>query len=314
MHIGIVGINHKSASLELREVLARGFERAFVREEGVLLSTCNRTEYYFSARGLAEAQIDVLSQLRGYVNAPFEHALYSYFGKDCFTHFGRVVSGIDSAIFGESEIQRQAKLAYETARKAQKLPHDLHYLFQKGLKIGKEMRTSFLLSQKEISLPFAIQFLIERNQLSLDQSKILFVGNSAINRKLISFFRRHGASDLTLCTRMKGEFGIQTVGWEKLNEWNVYDVVICGTHHDEYVVRPLQETSKTLLFDLSVPRMVDPRLPNLYNIDQISEIAQKKRGEKEIVLCETVIEKVVTKQMTLFKERKMAKWRYATAL
>ena len=74
-----------------------------------------------------------------------------------------------------------------------------------------------------------------------------------------------------------------------------------------------------LLFDLSVPRNINPSLAihpklTLYNIDQIGEIARKKKDEKEILLCENVIEKAVERQIKLFKERRQAKWRYATAL
>ena len=89
MYVGIVGINHKSSSLPLREALARAFEIVFIKRCGVLLSTCNRTEFYFCARSLAEAQVEILALLREEMEGNFEHALYSYFGKDCFHHLGK---------------------------------------------------------------------------------------------------------------------------------------------------------------------------------------------------------------------------------
>ena len=74
-----------------------------------------------------------------------------------------------------------------------------------------------------------------------------------------------------------------------------------------------------MIFDLSIPRNINPSLARhpklrLYNIDQIGEIARKNKDEKEILLCENVIEKAVERQMKLFKERRQAKWLYATAL
>ncbi len=322
MQVGIVGINHKSSSLPLREKLAKAFQKVFGLRNGVLLSTCNRTEFYFCAKSLADTQMEILSLLREEIEGSFEHALYFYFGCDCFNHLGRVVSGVDSAIFGESDIQRQVKLSYENVRKKKVLCHELHYLFQKGLKIGKEMRSSFLMANKEAPLPFAIQSILEKNQRPIEECQMLFVGNSAINRKLISYFQFKGAKKLTLCTRMKeGEFPkVSLEDWGVLKRWDNFDVVICGTYHKKHILqwshRSFQET---LLFDLSVPRNIDPVLGaypklKLYNIDQITMLAQKKRGEKEIALCENVIEKAVQRQMQLFKERKQAKWRYAVSL
>lgn len=308
MHIGIVGINHKSSSLPLRESLARAFQKAFEKREGVLLSTCNRTEFYFHSRSLAAAQMDILSLLREEMVESFEHALYSYFGYDCFNHLGKVVSGVDSAIFGESDIQRQVKIAYEQTRKSRKLPYEIHYLFQKGLKIGKEIRHSFLMGKKRKELPYVIEEMIQSNGRSIEHSNILFVGNSSINRKLISFFQLKGAKKLTLCTRMKqGNFpNITLKSWDVLNQWDYYDVVICGTYHKQYVLESSRRFfQKTLLFDLSVPRNIDPMLGKdlnlkLYNIDQIGSYAQKGDSERAVALCEHVIAKISKRQMKLF--------------
>lgn len=322
MYVGIVGINHKSSSLSLRETLARAFEKVFAKRQGVLLSTCNRTEFYFCARSLADSQVEMLALLREEIEGNFEHALYSYFGKDCFHHLGKVVSGVDSAIFGESDIQRQVKLAYEKGKGDWELSYEIHYLFQKGLKIGKEMRNRFLLANKEIPLPIVIQSILERNERPIEETNFLFVGNSQINKKLISYFQHRGVGGLTLCTRMtKGAFPeVNLVDWSVLEKWDHFDAVICGTTHPKHVLEKEKRPFKdTLLFDLSVPRNIDPSLgahPNLklYNIDQIGKLAQKKRGAKEIALCENVIEKAVRRQMELFKERKKAKWRFAVSL
>ena len=119
----------------------------------------------------------------------------------------------------------------------------------------------------------------------------------------------------------KGEFPkVSVENWDILEKWDNYDVVICGTYHKSHIIKKSKCSFKeTLLFDLSVPRNIDPKLgmhPNLklYNIDQIGKLAQKKSGEKEITLCENVVEKAVQRQMQLFKERKQAKWHCAVSL
>ncbi len=91
MRVGVVGINFKTSPLEIREKLAKACHYCFSaqalspkREGTVLLSTCNRTEIYFSAEDLAEAHSDILNVLREFIDAPFEQKLYSFFGPDCF--------------------------------------------------------------------------------------------------------------------------------------------------------------------------------------------------------------------------------------
>ncbi|MCB1084520.1 MAG: hypothetical protein KDK60_00280 [Chlamydiia bacterium] len=324
MRVGVMGINYKSSSLELREILARTFQKVFGRSQvnnHVLLSTCNRTELYFG-EPLADRHIQILGKLKEEIDVSFEHALYSYFGKDCFNHLGRVISGVDSAIFGESDIQRQVKRSYEKVRVRSTLSSEIHYLFQKGLKIGKEIRSSFLMSNKELPLPQAIQSIIHWHGYPLEAAKILLVGNSSINRKLLSFFQHLGKKGITLATRMKTEIPQDVVcsDWEALKKWDQFDVVICGTIHEGYVLPKLERVSKkTLLFDLSIPRNIPPEFQKnpqlkLYNIDQIGEVAAERKSEKEIALCETLIEKAVARQMKLFVQRREAKWRYATAL
>lgn len=321
MQVGVIGVNHKSSKLGLREKLARVFKKEFCGEStSILLSTCNRTELYFSSEHLADTHIEIINRLRPYFGENFEHVLYSYFGRDCFYHLGRVISGVDSAIFGESDIQRQVKITYEKHRQKSSLTHDLHYLFQKGLKIGKEMRTSFLVAKKGTQLPHIIQSIMEWQKQDLKNASVLFVGNSDVNRKLLSFFDWKGCRDMTLCTRMHAPKlkGVSIVDWTKLHEWHYYDVVICGTNHDDYVLNMSEKKlNSTLLFDLSVPRNIHPDLGNhphlsLFNIDELVKIFQKKRGEKEIALCDDVIEKAVSRQMHLFKERRQAKWKYAS--
>ena len=101
MRIGMLGVNHKSASLELREVLALAFEKLFAELANmVLLSTCNRTEIYFSAKNPDLAHAEYIQDLRFALDVEFEHALYSFFGKECFIHLSKVTAGLDSACFG----------------------------------------------------------------------------------------------------------------------------------------------------------------------------------------------------------------------
>lgn len=326
MQIGVIGVNHRSSDLFLRETLAKIFQKEFgvkalqkYGESYVLISTCNRCELYFSSSNLSHFHSEILKALRKHLFFAFEHVLYSYFEQDCFLHLSRVISGMDSAIFGESEIQRQVKIAYETFRVRKKLDISLHYLFQKGLKIGKEMRTSFLSSNKGMQLSHTTYSVLDWIGEEIEKMKLLFIGNSDVNRKIISYFHRKGCTNLTLCTRMRQVSIIPQIpvcGWEELIHWTQYDAIICGTNHDQYILDtvhlaryPLKR--KMILFDLSVPRNIDPKLSShpficLYNIDHLGNIIQKKKenSQKEISLCENAIQQVVERQISLYYERR----------
>ncbi len=134
MRIGVVGINHRLAGLELRDSLARICQKKFGSDRithsnhsFILLSTCNRTEVYFCSDNLPESHSYLINALRGDVSEDFDQKLYSFFGSDCFLHLCRVTAGLDSAIVAETEIQGQVKTAYEKA--AQKFLFQVIFIF-----------------------------------------------------------------------------------------------------------------------------------------------------------------------------------------
>lgn len=307
MQIGVLGINHKSADVGLREKIARAMNQYFgifcYQFPFVLLSTCNRTEIYFSSEDLAATHTFLFSVLRNDINFEFEHKIYAYFGTDCFFHLAKVTSGLDSAIVGETEIQGQVKQSYEMACKARALCSELHFLFQKSLKIGKEIRSKW----SEICIPFEdLVYQIARNYFSdLESKKILLVGISEINLKVLKKFDTY---DLTLCNRTESRalpFGKKILPFA-LHQSHVFDfdMIIYGTKAQDFLLtKKGQVLSKKLIIDASVPRNVDPNLATdlitVLNIDQITKNSAPKpcQYELETLLCE------IQKQIALFKKR-----------
>lgn len=308
MRVGVVGINHKLADLKLREKLAKACQRrfgaAYSLHQGhhfVLLSTCNRTEVYFSSEDLAETHQYLLDKLRQEVEEEFDHKLYSYFGKDCFTHLVRVTIGLDSAVLAETEIQGQVKSAYECALEYRTLPKEIHFLFQKSLHIAKKIRSEMSLGRGLPSLEQAIfqtgkQFFFE------EKPKILFVGASEINLKILTYLKTKGHADITICNRtidsslqiaerQKTAF----LKWENLIWWHDYDWVIFGTKSPNYLIGkqdvPQGMVSRKLVMDLSVPRNVEPKLDQdgritLLNIDQINRQLRVRNRQAMQVMIE----------------------------
>jgi glutamyl-tRNA reductase len=320
MKIGVLGVNHKSAEIGTREYVSKAFAMRFCRESMiaesahcVVLSTCNRSEVYFSSENLAETHSMLLNILKEEIDIPFEHKLYSFFGLDCFLHLAQVTSGLDSAIIAESEIQRQVKIAYEQTLLHYNLPSCSHFLFQKSLKLGKQVRSSFALAQNQVTIANILFRTCESVLKQLKDLPILFVGNSEINRNIIAFFKRKGVNNITLCTRSlhsaKNE-GLCLLAWERIVDWQQYPVLICGSNAPHAIVASSQEVQTRLIFDLSIPRNVDPSLSRhpqlvLLNIEEITALIEKKQQKNllEINRAQALILEAVQRYHTAFCQK-----------
>lgn len=316
MRVGVVGINHKLADLKLREQLAKACQKRFgiwqaLHEQHtfLLLSTCNRTEIYFCSHDLTAAHIYLLSILRVEVEEEFDHKLYSYFGIDCFNHLTRVTMGLDSAIIAETEIQGQVKLAYESTSDCHSLPADLHFLFQKALGIAKKLRSELQLGRGMPNLEHAI-LQIGKNVFSTpEKARLLFVGASDINEKILLFLKSKKFENITLCNRsdkparrIAKEQCIEYLEWEKLPLWHAYDWIVFGTKSPDFLIslnamNQMQWKDQKLILDLSVPRNVDPKIGHddrvtLFNIDQINRLLNIRHSHMNHLLSEA--EKRVT--------------------
>ncbi len=327
MRVGVIGINYKTSSLDLREILAKACRFCFSPEHfsfrlpgTVLLSTCNRTEIYFGADDLTEAHSEILGELRQFIQEPFEQKLYSFFGVDCFWHLAKVAAGLDSAILSETEIQQQVKRAYQAASAHKGLSCCLHFLFQKSLKISKEVRSAFPLPR---GLPNLEKVLFQIVQKAFGKSpKVLFIGNSQINRQILPFFRAKQTGSLTLCTRhpekaqpLLQDGGVGLADWSVLEHWPAWDVIICATQHHDYLLRLSQlencaPNNTRLIFDLSVPRNVDPQLGehamvHLFNMEQLAQVvdAERRHHLGEIDAAHSLVAEAVDRQLEIYQEK-----------
>lgn len=300
MPLGVIGISHKTAVLKDRELFSRVCERRFgpgLFTQGghpsVLLSTCNRIEWYFSSIDLAASHSYFLQVLREEGLEYLEPLLYCYFGADCLQHLARVTSGLDSALIGETEIQGQVKQAYEKACGRSCLPKVMHYVFQKSLKVGKDVRSTLLPQEGAPELEHAIFRLAEQHLSQFSSVRLLFVGASEINCKVLRFLKARGIGSITLCNRtaevaagLAQQYHIECLPWEALDCWGEFDWIIVGTRSHRFLLHGdnvcESEERKRLVIDLSVPRNVDPALHSrqdlvLYNLDQVNAIVNKRK-------------------------------------
>lgn len=331
MRVGVIGINHKLADLGLRESFAKICQRWFCTTNPihgehtlVLLTTCNRTEVYFCSSDLTYTHsyiLRVLSQNLSTLEDGFDQKLYSYFGHDCFKHLVRVTAGLDSAIVAETEIQNQVKVAYESAKEYFTLPSDMHYLFQKALKIGKQIRTELPLGPGVPDLEHAILSVGSTTFANPEQAQILFVGSSDINRKVITFLIGKKFENITICNRtqesahaLAQKYCIKTIEWLKISEWHQFDWIIFGTKSSEYLISRHdtrhRNLSHKLIIDLSVPRNVEPKLCSdpritLLNIDQINLSLRTRKQQISHLLAqaENLVQSATHKHMALLRDK-----------
>lgn len=287
MRIGVVGMSYRSSELSLRESFINAMRHIQKEEsEVVILTTCHRTEIYFTAKHLEQFCDEILLKMG--LSQEAQTAIYRYFGERCFRHLASVVCGADSLIFGESEIQRQVKIAYLHASRP--LNSALHYLFQKALKIGKQVRSTTAFPKSQTTIESTLFEVVQ----NLKSCSILFIGHSDINRKIAMFLKRQGMDHLVVATRHEGSLDPvykKQLCFNQLSEWTKFDIVIAATQSNSYLI-DLNDLNKIenrcrLIVDLSVPRSVDPSLKKavpLLNIEDLNSlILAKKQGHNQDV-------------------------------
>src|ERR1700758_1346530 len=264
MEIVLVGLNHRTAPLELRERLAFTSEQARraadelrsrgLLEETLVLSTCNRSEVYGvppessheSAAGLSSFLCDFHSIRPDLLNG----AIYQHYDRAAVRHLFRVSAGLDSLLLGEAEILGQVREAYRFAHEQGATGPVLNRLFQGALEVGKRVRTETELGTRPMSVASAGVKLAERIFGKLQERAALVLGAGTISELVVSQLRDRKIKNLYLMNRSREkaeEFAKQYDG--KVLEWGEWDaslkfpdVIVSAVGVQEFVVtRPMVE-------------------------------------------------------------------------
>ena len=315
MHIILVGLNHKTAPVEVRERLnfaGPSRDEALARlgdtpqlDEAVVVSTCNRTEIYAVAPQFHPAA-DALKGFLGErgeelgLSGVSEH-LYTYNGQDAVRHLFTVVTGLDSMILGETQILGQVKDAYLAATDAGSVGKGLHALFSHALTVGKRAHTETGISQNAVSVPYAAVELARKVFSSLNGRKALILGAGEMADLTAKHLVQAGVSKVIVANRtleraqtMAREYDGLAIRFEEMEPWlSQVDVVISSTGAPglmltrDQVQRALagRRGRPIFLFDIAVPRDIDPdcgRLDSvfLYDIDDLEAAVQANLRER----------------------------------
>jgi glutamyl-tRNA reductase len=328
--IVLLGVNHRTAPVEVRERLAlRELDRPALDmfasldgcEEVVFLSTCNRVEVIASCRDRDECcrQImDAWLRAAGLEGPSVEGCLYRFENSEAVRHIFRVASSLDSMIVGEPQILGQLKDAYREAAEKKSSGQILNRLFHKAFSVAKRIRTETRIASQAVSISYAAVELARKIFGDLSGKRALLVGAGEMAELAAQHLKTHGVKDLMVANRtleravqLAGELGGKALSLEELDSALIEaDIVISSTGAPGIVipadlVRSIMRPRRhRLLFfiDIAVPRDIDPAVNDienvyLYDIDELKEVVEENKAErqKEAKKAERMVEEEVIK-------------------
>ncbi len=332
MEIVLVGLNHRTAPVEVRERVSFTTEQSRkaaeeLRSRGILqetlvLSTCNRSEIYGvppeSSHECAPGLSSFLSEFHAVRADMLSVSLYHHYDRAAVRHLFRVSAGLDSMLLGEAEILGQVREAYRHAHEYGATGPVLNRLFQGALEVGKRVRSETELGARPMSVASAGVKLAERIFGKMKERSALVLGAGTISEQVVNQLRDRGISRLFIMNRSReraDELALRVEGtvvdW---GEWEtvlaVADVVVSSVASEEPVLqREILQAAMSargnralFLMDLGLPRNIEASAAELYNIymyniDDLTEIVEQNRHarESEVPRAETIVDEHVGK-------------------
>lgn len=322
MALTIVGFNHRTAPIEIRERLAWSYEAlpGLLTElvecgasGAVVLTTCNRTEFYLAdPRSPAIAEVWRQTKIR-IGSAPGKYA-YVHQERGAVRHLFRVAAGLDSMLLGESEIQGQVRNAWEAARSV--AGPILSRLFQWALLVGGRVRAETAIAAGAASIPGAALSVARKIFGDLSTRRVVVLGAGEMAELAVASLASEGVRAVIVAhsrtehaAKIAGQYGGRAVAFD--DGWNFLpdaDIVVCSTSSPGFLITPevlsvgvrKPRSSPVCILDISLPRNVDPevaRLPNifLYDIDDLKAAISAATGKRrrEIPGAESIVDQEV---------------------
>jgi len=309
MQLLLIGVNHRTAPIELRERLdfsVRGVASALVAlagrpssSEAAVLSTCNRVEIYVACEDTERARRDLevfISEFHGVPASEVAPHLYSQVGIHAARHLFRVAAGLDSLVVGEPQILGQVKDAYSLAAEHHCTGPLLSKLFHAAFAAAKRVRSETALSEGGVSIGYAAVALARKIFGDLKGRTVLVVGAGEMGKLTAQHMRAQGIHRMLITSRTAAHaaalaetMNAMAMPWEELGTALVEsDIVITATGSAVPILSraSLEQTIRTrrhrplFIIDIAVPRDVEPAVGDLeqvflYNIDDLQEVVRE---------------------------------------
>ncbi len=330
MSIHLIGLNHRTAPVELREQLAFSREGAstallllrnkFPNIEAAIISTCNRVEVLIACDAEKPGPNDIVSFLAEAKDLPaqeFRNYLYQLSDEQATRHFFRVAGGMDSMVLGESQIVNQVKQAYSIASEQGTTGRVLNRLFHTAFEVGKRLRSETSISEGKTSVPSVAVDVAKQIFSDFSNKQTLVVGAGDMAQLVCQYLRQANATRFVVTSRTLANARAiaeacegTAVPFDQLDEqFASADIAIMATSCPKPIltvdrVREIQKRRRgrmLFLIDLAVPRNVEATVGQLeqvyvYDMDALGRIVaennQHRQGQLEA--CEKILDEEVS--------------------
>lgn len=337
----VIGWSHNNAPIKFRDklFLSKDEIQCLVKEavqpdfiqELTILSTCNRTEFYFISSDTSSLINWVKDKYNSILKRNIDFAdgePYTQQGSETIKHLFRVASGMESMMLGENQILGQVKTAHEHLLMSSGKTPLLNQFFRDAVSCGKAVRTDTDLCRGAVSISLAAVELTKRIYSSFQKQKILLLGAGESAELTAKHFQENGAAQFVIVNRseergkrLAEKFSAEYAELSEIPELlKQVDIVVAATHSKEYLITINQvnqalsarQYKNLLMIDISTPRNIDTEIHKiqevfLYDIDHlenvISENLEKRKGE--IPTAELIIQEHSKKFMSWFKSLKV---------
>jgi len=328
MNFFVLGVNHKTAPVEVRERFAIPESRmpeALAKltsmegvEEGMIVSTCNRVEIFArSKNGNCDLQ-KFVREYFGFSEGEYEPYIFQHEQMEAVKHVFRVASSLDSMVVGESQILGQVKEAYATARALGAVNSQLDQLLTRAFAVAKKVRNETTIASSSVSIASVAVELAEKIFGSLTGKSVYLVGAGKMCELAARHLIAHGAKKIYVGNRtfdravnLAEKFNGEAIPFERLYDTVPWaDIIISSTGAPHAIFRKehgekflqIRKNRPMFFIDIAVPRDIDPALNDLdgifvYNIDDLQQVRQSHMGDrqKEAVRAESLVDEEVRK-------------------
>ena len=325
----VIGLNHKTADVDLREKLAfngpkleegiRQIRALPEIRETIIISTCNRVEIYLTVKDVAkafEAVKDFFVRFFEIRKESLDNALYLYDDMEAVRHIFRVSSSLDSMVVGEPQILGQLKDAFEFALERKTTGVLLNRLLKKSISVAKRIRTETKIAENAVSISFAAVELARKIFDDLPEKSFMLLGAGEMAELAAKHMINNGVKNIVIANRtyetgcnLAKEFNGRAIKFDEyLDELAHMDILICSTGAQKYVLMKdqMQKVMKerknrpVFLIDISVPRNIDPEINDLdnvylYDVDDLKGVVDTNilERQKEAKKAEEIIEEEI---------------------
>ena len=339
MPLRILGLNHNTASVEIREqVVFSGQEigRALTRvrdiegvDEAVLLSTCNRTEFYVMSDDSGQRRLtDWLHDERN-LDPSFAQSIFSMQQDDAIRHIFRVACGLDSMVLGEPQILGQLKDAYREAQQSGTVGKQLSRLFQHTFSVAKKVRTDTKIGSSPVSVAYAAVSLAQQFFADFSRHTALLVGAGVTVELLARHLESHNIGRLFVANRdverarnLAHRFGGFALPLSELEgTLPEADILISSTASPEPVIALTQVKSALkarrrrpiFAVDIAVPRDIDAAVGRLddvylYTIDDLDRVILEGQNNREAAAVDAnrILDEEIDRYLTIERAKRVA--------